>query len=366
MKQGFWNRKIPTLVGLLVITVGIIATTFLVKGGSIFQIKAGPGQDPKNVQITNTSDTSFTLSYTTADQVIGTLNYGSEASLLDSVVLDDRDQLSQSVNKYRAHSITVRDLEPNTRYYFTITSGDKKYLKNNSPYEIETGDRIDEDPSSQVPLSGKVALPDGSFPSEGLVYVNIDGAQRLSAYIKNDGTYTIPLNNLRNSSLDDHFTIDSNTIINVEIYAQNLFSSVSVSPGDISPVPLITLSNTYDFSTSLDVSRAPQQASGSGNFPTFGQLKAQGGGTEELSPTPTPTPEPSPADEDVLQTSISPTPIPTSTPTPTTPKLSSETTPIPALPPTGNSSIIIATVVVLATSLAGTILFFLTRGQRAL
>lgn len=363
MKQSFWNRKIPTLVGLLVITVGIIATTFLVKGGSLFQIKAGPGQDPKNVQITNVSDASFTLSYITSDQVIGTLNFGSESSLLDSVVLDDRDQLSQSVNKYKAHSITVRDLEPNTRYYFTIISGDKKYLKNNSPYEIKTGLKIDENPSSQVPLSGKVSLPDGSFPSEGLAYVNIDGSQKISTYIKNDGTYTIPLNNLRNSALDNHFVIDSNTIINVEIYAENLFSSVSVSPGDISPVPLITLSNTYDFSTSQDVSSAPTESSGSGSFPTFGKLRAQGGGTEELSPTLTPTP----SSQAVLQTSTSPTPTLTSTPTLTpTPTPTSEITPIPSLPPTGNSSVIIASVAALFAGLAGAILFFLTHGQRAL
>ncbi len=274
MKQSFWDRKIPTLIALLIITLSIAVTTFLVRGGSFFQIKAGPEADPENIQITNISDAAFTVSYTTDDEVIGTLNFGSEVSLLDSVVLDDRDQLSQSVNKYKAHSITLRNLDPETTYYFTITSADKKYLKNNSPYKAKTGGKVDKDPSSQVPLSGRIALPDGSFPSDGLVYVNIDEAQKLSTYIKNDGTYILPLNSIRNLSLSDYLTIDANSIIGMEIYSQDLFSSVSVSPNDISPVPLISLSSTYDFSNALEESSSSNpQTSRSGVFPTFGAIK---------------------------------------------------------------------------------------------
>ena len=272
MRKSFWDRKIPTLIGLLIIIIGTIVTTFLVRGGSLLQIKAGPGQDPKNVQITNVSDTSFTVSYTTDDQVIGTINYGSDASVLDNVVLDDRDQLSQSVNKYKIHSITVKNLNPDTSYYFSITSGDKKYLNNDAPYSSKTAKTINKDPSSQIPLSGKVVLPDGSSPPEGLAYVNIDGAEKLSTYLKNDGTYTLPLNNLRNMSLDDYFSIEANTIIGIEVYAQNLFSSVSVSPGEISPVPLITLSNTYDFSNSPESTESGTKSNEEGNFPTFGTI----------------------------------------------------------------------------------------------
>src|SRR3990167_10877615 len=103
MKQSFWNRKIPSLLAFLVIIVGILFTTFLVKGGNLFQISAGPGSEPKNIQTTNISDTSFTISYTTDESVIGTINYGTDANALDKFVLDDRDQLSQDVNKYQSH-----------------------------------------------------------------------------------------------------------------------------------------------------------------------------------------------------------------------------------------------------------------------
>src|SRR3989344_1433063 len=233
--KNFFDRKIPTLIGLLIIIAGTAITTFLVKRETLFQIVAGPEQEPENIKITNISDSLFTLTYTTDAKVIGTLNYSKDPTLLDTVSLDDRDQISQSAIKYSAHSITVKDLEPNTLYYFSITSGDKKYLNNASPFKVETGEIIDKDPSLQVPMSGKIVMPNGNPASDGLVYVKVSGAQELSTLINIDGTFTLPLNNLRNSTFDDLFTIDANTIINIEIYSENLFSSVSVSPEEINP-----------------------------------------------------------------------------------------------------------------------------------
>ena len=165
-----------TLFGLLFILLGTVATIFLVKNGSLFLINAGPGQDPKNVGITNISDVSFTLTYVTDDKIIGTINYGTDPGNLNTVALDDRDQLSQSVNEYNIHSITLKNLNPEFVYYFNIISGNKTYLKNGSPYNVKTGPVIENDPSDKEPLSGKIILPDGSSPTEGLVYLTINGA----------------------------------------------------------------------------------------------------------------------------------------------------------------------------------------------
>lgn len=439
--KNFWNRKIPTLVGLLIITVGTLVTTFLVRGDTLFQIKAGPGQDPKNVNITNVSDTSFTLTYTTDDEVIGTLSYGNDPSLLENIVLDDRDQLSGSVNKYKAHSITVKDLDSNSPYYFTITSGEEKYLNNTQPYKVETGSKITKDPSFQIPMSGKVVTADSQAATDGLVYVKINGAQDLSTFIKNDGTYTLPLNSLRNSALDEYFTIEATSIISIEIYSQNLFSSVSVSPGEINPVPPITLSNSYDFSNAtLNLSPPPQESSISGSFPTFGTISANEENPEILTPTkdeeftkPQPTFEGTARPNEVVEITIhsdeniktqvrtdsngnwtftppknlsegvhtitiaaknkngiiktitqsftvfaaasetiqtptpSPTSIPSKTPTPSiSPTETPQISPAPTLLPTGNSSVVIATLVGFAAAFSGLILFILTRGKSSL
>lgn len=279
MRRNFFDKRIPTLLGLIVITAGILLTTFLVRSGTLFDIKATAGQEPKNVGITNISDVAFTVSYVTDDSVVGTLSYGTDPGVLDKLILDDRDQLSQSVNRYKVHSITVKDLKPKTTYYFQINSADQTYLDNDSYYNIQTGSTISEMPSDQNPISGKVIGPDGLAPSDGLVFVSISQAQKLSTYLKSDGTYTIPLNTLRNESLNDYLELFENSIINIEVISEDLFSSVSISAKEISPVPLITLSNSYDFSSKSKATSASSKKSQEIRFPTLGPVKRRVGPT---------------------------------------------------------------------------------------
>ena len=74
MRNTIWQKRIPTLLGILFITIGIGITTYLIKTGVLFTTKAGPSEDPHNVRITNITDSSFTVSYTTANKVVGSVN----------------------------------------------------------------------------------------------------------------------------------------------------------------------------------------------------------------------------------------------------------------------------------------------------
>lgn len=360
MRQNLFNGRLPTHLGLLIIVIGIFVTTFLVKNGLLFQINAGPGQDPKNIEITNISDVAFTVSYTTDDQVIGTINYGTDPGALENIALDDRDQLTQSVNEYRAHSISLKGLSPNTVYYFMITSGTKTYLDNGSNFNIKTGSELTEQPSDHDPLSGRVVMPDGSSPSEGLVYASINGSQKISAYIKNNGNYTIPLNTLRSKSFNSYFSIETGDIINIEVETANLFSSASVSEDQVNPVPIITLSNNYDFSDNNKDLKSTDMP-GAGGFPSMGAkvrknqtIIAQGVTTPTLTPSLSEVPIETPT----------PTSIPTPEITPTPVLLSSTSgTLTPTIPPTGNSSVIISMIAAVTAIGGGIIIFLLTRGQ---
>lgn len=296
--------RIKKLLGFLIIIFGLFITIFLAKGETIFEIIAGPGQDPKNIQITNITDTSFSLSYITEGKVIGTLKYGKTQDSLDKIALDDRDQLNQSVNSYKTHSITVRDLEANTAYYFSITSGDEEFLNNSKFFEVETGNLIELNPSFQKPISGRVITSSGQAPEEGLVFVNINGAAKLSTQLKNNGTYVIPLNNLRDESLNNSFKINENTTINIEVISEKLFSSVNVFPNQISPVPVIILSDNHNFS-SQNLTSAIQKLPNDENVsPSIIKIKSN----ESYSPTlslPLTTPLPSPTkNSSVIITSV--------------------------------------------------------------
>lgn len=252
MRQKIFYKKKLGFIAAILILIGIVLTTILVKSGVLFQSNAGPGSIPTNTQTTNISDTSFTISYTTADSVIGTINIGQSPTNLEEIVLDDRDNLSQTVNKYNDHSISPNNLEPNKKYFYSITSGNKIILNNGKPFEIKTGPVINSAPISQIPITGRVNNPDGSTPTDGTVIVKIDGAQILSTYLKNDGNYTVPLNTIRKSNLDEYFKVSENTKIFIEIFSNNLKSQIEISGDQISPVPFTTLSKNYNSENKID------------------------------------------------------------------------------------------------------------------
>ncbi len=251
MKKSFWNKKIPTLLGLILITIGIGVTSYFIKQGVFYIIKATPTNNPQDVRITNITDSSFTVSYSTKEKVLGSLNYG-ENEALNKKVLDDKDQQSGNLTPKIIHNITVRNLKPSTKYYFSITSGNETYLNNEIPYEILTGTMIKAEPPDQEPLSGKILLPNGDAPLEAVVYATIKDAQIISTYVKNDGTYILPLNSLRTADLKSYLTLKEDMNIKLLMVGDNYSSNVIVLRKQINPVPLVTLSKNYDFTTSFD------------------------------------------------------------------------------------------------------------------
>lgn len=266
MRNSIWNKRIPTLLGIGMIGIGIIITSLLVKSGVIFISRAGPSQTPTDVRISNTQDSSFTVSYTTEDKVIGSINFGDSKNLGQSA-LDGRDQQTGSVTPHKIHNITVRGLNPSTKYYFSILSGQNTFLNNNDLFEAFTARAIDGSPSQQTPLSGKIILPNGAMPSEAIIYVTAENAQVISTLVKQDGSYILPLNSLLNKDLNGYFVFQKNTIIKLLAVGDSLKSNVLLSKDQINPIPTITLSNDYDFT--VGSSPVTSQSSTSVGFPSF-------------------------------------------------------------------------------------------------
>lgn len=245
MKESIWNKKIPTIFGIIIITIGVGITTFLANQGTLFKSNASASDQPQSVRITNITDTSFTVSYTTAGQVAGSLNYGKDKALGQSA-LDDRDQQSGSLSNYNIHNITVQRLSEKTQYFFTITSGQENYLDNSQPFSVTTGPILS-NPTSQEPITGKIILPDGTTPNTALIYVTMNGAQVISTLVKSNGSYILPLNSLRTADESSYYTFSKDTNLKILVAADSLSSNASLSINQIHPVPIITLSKKYDF-----------------------------------------------------------------------------------------------------------------------
>ncbi len=246
MRESIWNKKIPNLLGIVLIAIGIGVTTFLVREGGIFSIRAGPSHDPQEVRISNVTENSFTVSYYTEDKVTGALSFGDSSSLSQSA-LDDRDQNSGSINSYKIHNITIRNLKPETKYYFSIISSNDTYLNNTNPFEATTGIAIDSPPQQQNPMSGKLMLPTGVSPGEAIVYLTTENSQVISTLSKKDGTFLLPLNSLRTSDFASYFKLEKGQILKLLAFGDGLKSNAVLLSEQSDPVPFITLSNDYDF-----------------------------------------------------------------------------------------------------------------------
>lgn len=154
MRNTIWEKRIPTLLGIFFIGISVILTSILVKQGVIFIGKAAPVYTPRNVRITNVTDSAFTVSYFTDEKIVGSINYGKDQKY-GQVARDDRDQQAGSLTPYKIHNITLRNLSPLTKYYFSITNGDETFLNNDVAFEASTDVAIDSSPRIKIQFPEK-------------------------------------------------------------------------------------------------------------------------------------------------------------------------------------------------------------------
>jgi len=243
MKNTLWHKRIPTLLGLLLILIGIGITTYLAGNGTTINIKAGPSEAPANVRITNITDSSFSISYTTEAQVVGSINYGENAQL-EQTSLDDRDK-NGKISSHFLHYITVKNLNPATIYYFSITSSNKTFMLNGAPYKISTGAKLISRPIENNAISGKIISP--KFSKEVTVYISSEGSGTISTMVNDDGSYEAILDDLRNTDLSSYFDFNKNTVFNMLIQGPDEVSSVKFTAPPDGSLPQITLSENFDF-----------------------------------------------------------------------------------------------------------------------
>lgn len=242
------KKTIPTILGILILLAGIGGSVYLVQTRSNLFLRASPTISPKQVKITNLSDNSFTVSWITEEATSGFVKYGT-TSQIELTAIDDRDQETGKTGNYTTHYVNLKNLSPQTTYYFKIGSGKSLHDNNGNLYEVITASKIVSSPSASDPANGIVIKPDES-PAEGtIVYLTIANVTPLSALTKSTGTWLIPLNNARSSNLSTYASYDAEASIE-EIFVQggslSTATAITMTKND-NPVPTITLGKSHDF-----------------------------------------------------------------------------------------------------------------------
>ncbi len=218
INSGMLDKRIPTLLGLSVLVIGlVIGIVLLGQGTNVFAPRATPETTPKQIRVTNVSDTSFTVSFATDEATPGFLRYGTEAQKTSTQAPDDRDKLTGAVDSYTLHHITVTGLQPATEYFYLLGTGSGSTFDNNGvPFSVKTVARAGT-PSAAKTAYGSVSSEAGSPADGAIVYIAMDGIGELSTLVKSSGSWAIPLSNARTTADGSYAQLTDNQVLNVEV-----------------------------------------------------------------------------------------------------------------------------------------------------
>lgn len=252
--QQFWKqRSIPTWLGILISLIGLTVGVHFVQRPQLKTSQAAPETKPQQIQISNITEKSFTVSWVTAEPATGFLSYG-ENSQTKYVARDIRDEISGDLKSMYTHWVSVTGLKPNRVYSFIIKSADLSYDNNGSPFVVTTAPHTSEKQinSSITELQGQVFTSDGQPGADAIIYLRADNLSPLSTLVNLSGDWSINLTQARTSDLTQAFQFGKE-FQTLEIFVhggQYPSSNILFTDKNSQPLPKIILGKNYDFRAS--------------------------------------------------------------------------------------------------------------------
>jgi len=235
----FKEKKIPTILGLLLLFGGVITGVFLTNQQTGFISKASSNCQPKNPQITNITNNSASISFVTELSCLSSLSINNQTIENGAVVSIDQ--------KSKIHYFDVGNLTAVTNYIFSFIIDGKTYEE--SSYEFNTADN----PNGPIPSSnlawGRVFTPELKAANKVIVFLNISGSTPLSAIVTSSGNWNISLANSFNESRTGRFTTTENNTEEIIVIDQDSQATqITGNTSNNNPVPDIILGQNQ-FST---------------------------------------------------------------------------------------------------------------------
>lgn len=227
--------KIPAILGILILIIGIVAGVFLINSKQIFKLNAQIENIPKNVNVGNVTNNSITVTWTTDSESRGFVKWNKSKNNLSKVAVEEE------VNQSNVHLVNIMNIDEDSDIFFTINSNGSDYKNNDIPWQSKTlKDSIT--PNSSLIAGGVILAQDGITPIRSIVNLTIDGAI-LSTTTSPEGSWIIPITTYIES-------VSNDTIIEININAGlKGVSQALIYPSAIKKTPVILLGKTYDFRT---------------------------------------------------------------------------------------------------------------------
>lgn len=229
------EKRIPTIVGIILLIIGIAAGVVLTSRNTSFLSKASGDCTPINPQFTNITNTSFDASFLTSGNCLSSININGQ-NIPDVRFIDQ----SKTPTANKVHYFSLNNLKENTEYSFSFILNGTTFSK--PEYKTKTAVK----PSSSIPLSnlawGRVYTSDLKPAVGSIVYLNIPGAAPLSSFVTSSGNWNIPLATSFNQEKNNWFISPLDTDEEIIVLTQDLPATQITSNTDRNnPVPDIII-----------------------------------------------------------------------------------------------------------------------------
>jgi hypothetical protein len=236
------KNKIPTILAVVILLAGTFFGVFYLNMKQVFRIGASATAQPKDVRISNISDNSATLTWSTDSQTTGFLTWGESETSISRV-----EQESAGNEKFFTHSISITGLKPSTAYFFKINSEGSGFDNNGVPWKFTTGSILGTNSNALV-ISGSAINASGQPVDRALVYITVNG-YLASTTTSATGNFFYQLGNIRTPDLQNFAQIDiGTTLLEISILGgTDGVASAQIFPQSAVPIPPMVLGQVYDF-----------------------------------------------------------------------------------------------------------------------
>lgn len=298
MKQS----RAKILLFLLLSAIAIPLTIVALQRFNIFNPNAA-GATPELVIVSNLTDVTASISWTSGEAATLTNLHWGESTLLGNVESDLRDKRDKTTKLRTTHYVQLTGLQPNTTYYYRIISGETTYpAEDQPPATFKTLARS----SATQPLS-LTAYGDIETQEEDVVVIAYipgktayAGIIPLSTVLNDDGTWLLNVASARNTDGTYVDPAENGEIALLTIGAQGKGSiktySIADSPLSLNATATLTQSGLDSILLSAPITTTPTPT----NTPTTTTKPRQDvplrppGSTVTVTPTTSGTATPTP------------------------------------------------------------------------
>lgn len=211
-------RKIPTLLALTVLSLGIGLTVYFDSMVTGTTLRAKSLLNPADVHFTNISDNAMTVSFLTAEEASFVLEVTDNNKKM--LVPDDLDTGGETKARL-SHQFSLKNLTPSNEYKIKINKA-VTLTQKTAPILKETAD--------YPPVKGRLLDIEGKAKKDALVYLLIGQAAPLSGRTDQLGMFVIPLTNARTQDFLKRPVITAETLVQITAKAKsNEFTSATLN-----------------------------------------------------------------------------------------------------------------------------------------